>query len=131
MNHLKLKLPDGPFGAYLFDCDGTIVDSMPLHYIAWKTVLAEWNCTFEEQLFYSWGGTPTAEIVSLLNQRQGLNMPIEGGAAAKATYPFTPLHDGDTLEFGRVRLKVLETPGHTPESISILVYDLNGEQSGK
>jgi rhodanese-related sulfurtransferase len=35
------------------------------------------------------------------------------------------MHDGDVLEFGRVRLKVLETPGHTPESISILVYDLN------
>jgi hydroxyacylglutathione hydrolase len=47
------------------------------------------------------------------------------GAAAKASYPFTPLRDGDILEFGRVRLKVLETPGHTPESISIVVYDLN------
>ncbi len=34
---MKLKLPDGPFEAYLFDCDGTIVDSMPLHYVAWKT----------------------------------------------------------------------------------------------
>jgi rhodanese-related sulfurtransferase len=36
-----------------------------------------------------------------------------------------PLRDGDVLEFGRVRLKALETPGHTPESISIVVYDLN------
>ena len=33
---MKLKLPAGPFRAYLFDCDGTIADSMPLHYIAWK-----------------------------------------------------------------------------------------------
>jgi hypothetical protein len=32
------------FRAYLFDCDGTIADSMPLHYIAWKKALAEWNC---------------------------------------------------------------------------------------
>ncbi len=85
---MKLKLPDGPFGAYLFDCDGTIVDSMPLHYIAWKKVLAEWNCTFEERLFYSWGGTPTAEIVSLLNQRQGLNMPIEGVISRKENLYF-------------------------------------------
>ena len=46
------------------------------------------------------------------------------GAAAKAQYPFTPFHDGDRLDFGKVRLQVLETPGHTPESISILVYDL-------
>ena len=36
--------------------------------------------------------------------------------------------DGDVLEFGRVRLKVLETPGHTPESISILVYDLERQR---
>jgi rhodanese-related sulfurtransferase len=35
------------------------------------------------------------------------------------------MNDGDALEMGNVRLKVLETPGHTPESISILVYDLN------
>jgi HAD superfamily hydrolase (TIGR01509 family) len=80
---MKLKLPDGPFGAYLFDCDGTIVDSMPLHYVAWKKVLAEWNCTFEERLFYSCGGTPTAEIVALLNQRQGLNMPVAGVISRK------------------------------------------------
>ena len=46
------------------------------------------------------------------------------GAAARAEYDFRPLHDGDAVEFGRVRLTALETPGHTPESISILVYDL-------
>ncbi len=80
---MKLKLPEGPFAAYLFDCDGTIVDSMPLHYIAWKKALAEWNCTFDERLFYAWGGTPVAEIVSALNQRQGLNMPVEGVATRK------------------------------------------------
>ena len=46
------------------------------------------------------------------------------GAAARAEYTFRPLHDGDAVEFGRTRLVALETPGHTPESISILVYDL-------
>ena len=47
------------------------------------------------------------------------------GAAAKAEYRFTPLADGDVVEFGRVRLTALETPGHTAESISIMVYDLD------
>jgi len=47
------------------------------------------------------------------------------GAAATAEYAFTPLKDGDRVEFGRVRLQALETPGHTPESISILVFDLD------
>ena len=46
------------------------------------------------------------------------------GARAQAEYDFTGMKDGDVLEFGQVRLKVLETPGHTNESISVLVYDL-------
>ncbi len=73
---MKLKLPDGCFGAYLFDCDGTIADSMPLHYVAWKKALEEWNCEFSEQLFYSWGGMPIAEIISALNEKHGLHMPV-------------------------------------------------------
>ena len=40
-----------------------------------------------------------------------------------------PLHDGDCVEFGRVRLKALETPGHTRESISIVVYDLDASDT--
>src|ERR1700674_1424149 len=74
---MKLKLPPGSFKAYLFDCDGTIADSMPLHYIAWKKALDEWNCEFGESIFYAWGGRTTAEIVSTLNEQQGLRMPVE------------------------------------------------------
>jgi beta-phosphoglucomutase-like phosphatase (HAD superfamily) len=74
---MKLSLPAGDFQAYLFDCDGTIVDSMPLHYIAWRTALAEWNCTFPEELFYAWGGKPVDEIISTLNTMHGLHMPVE------------------------------------------------------
>jgi len=74
---MKLSLPPGEFKAYLFDCDGTIVDSMPLHYIAWKTALAEWNCSFDEALFYAWGGKPVSEIIATLNTMQGLAMPVE------------------------------------------------------
>jgi len=72
-----LKLPKGPFRAYLFDCDGTIADSMPLHYVAWKRILAEWGCEFDEQTFYSWGGMPVTEIIAALNVRNGLAMPVE------------------------------------------------------
>ena len=46
------------------------------------------------------------------------------GARARAEYAFTPMADGDRLPLGRVRLDILETPGHTIESISILVFDL-------
>jgi glyoxylase-like metal-dependent hydrolase (beta-lactamase superfamily II) len=64
-------------------------------------------------------------VAGHLELRDRVGAKIYLGAAAKAAYAFTPLRDGDILEFGRVRLKVLETPGHTPESISIVVYDLD------
>jgi HAD superfamily hydrolase (TIGR01509 family) len=85
---MKLKLPAGPFRAYLFDCDGTIVDSMPLHYIAWKQALGEWGCTFDEDLFYEWGGKPAREIIAELNQMNGLNMPVESLAEHKENLYF-------------------------------------------
>ena len=85
---MKLKLPEGLFRAYLFDCDGTIADSMPLHYMAWKKSLAEWNCEFSEELFYAWGGRPTAEIISTLNQQHGLSMPVERVARRKEEFYF-------------------------------------------
>jgi len=80
---MKLKLPAGSFRAYLFDCDGTIADSMPLHYRAWKKALAEWNCEYPEALFYSWGGKPVREIIAGLNEIYGLKMPIEAVAERK------------------------------------------------
>jgi hydroxyacylglutathione hydrolase len=50
------------------------------------------------------------------------------GAAAQATFPFRPVHDGERLELGPaggdgVVLEIRETPGHTPESISIVVWE--------
>ncbi len=80
---MKLRLPAGKFAAYLFDCDGTIADSMPLHYVAWKVALGKWNCDFDEQTFYAWGGMPTAEIIATLNQRQGLAMVVEAVCTEK------------------------------------------------
>jgi hydroxyacylglutathione hydrolase len=64
-------------------------------------------------------------VAGHLELRDRAGATIYLGAAAKAAYSFIPLHDGAVLDFGRLRLKVLETPGHTPESISIVVYDLD------
>jgi glyoxylase-like metal-dependent hydrolase (beta-lactamase superfamily II) len=68
-------------------------------------------------------------VAGHLELRDRAGATIYLGAAAKAAYSFIPLHDADVVEFGRVRLKALETPGHTPESISILVYDLNASDA--
>ena len=56
-----------------------------------------------------------------LRRRTGARIYL--GARAEAEFDFTPLRDFDMLEFGDVRLVILETPGHTPEGISIVVYD--------
>jgi glyoxylase-like metal-dependent hydrolase (beta-lactamase superfamily II)/rhodanese-related sulfurtransferase len=58
-----------------------------------------------------------------LRDRAGARIYL--GAAARAGYPFTPLHDRDIVDLGHVRLQALETPGHTAESICLLVYDLD------
>lgn len=63
-------------------------------------------------------------IAGHLELRDRVGAKIHLGARADAEYAFIPHPDGDVVEFGRVRLKILETPGHTPEGISIVVYDL-------
>ena len=69
-----LPLPPGNFSAYLFDLDGTIADSMPLHYVAWVKAIEEHGGTFPEELFYSWGGVPLLKVVEQLNEKYGLHM---------------------------------------------------------
>ena len=89
---MKLTLPVGPFKAYLFDCDGTIVDSMPLHYLAWKRIFAEHGCEFSERTHYSLGGMPTEEIVAMLNAQQGLNMSPADVSLQKEEYYYEIIH---------------------------------------
>lgn len=80
---MLLPLPAGEFRAYLFDCDGTIADSMPVHYLAWQQALKEWGAVLPEDLFYAWGGRPVVDIIADLNERQGLAMPVEVVAARR------------------------------------------------
>src|SRR5262245_23609902 len=58
-----------------------------------------------------------------LRDREGSRIHL--GERAEAEYAFAPLADGDSIEIGRVRIEALETPGHSPESISLLVFDLD------
>lgn len=63
-----------------------------------------------------------------LRDRTGAQIYL--GARAEAEYQFVPARDGTKIELGDVRLEVMETPGHTPEGISIVVYDL-AKEAGK
>ena len=129
---MRLKLPGGSFGAYLFDCDGTIADSMPLHYLAWKKALAEWNCEFDEKLFYAWGGMPVAEIISTLNKKHGLSMPVETVSLRKERLyfdllpqlkPVPEVLEHIEAEHGRTPFAVVS--GSTRESVIASLVSLN------
>ena len=67
----------------VFDCDGTIADTMPLHYEAWVAALKEHGVEFPEALFYEFAGIPTARIIEILNERHGHNMPVQETADYK------------------------------------------------
>jgi hydroxyacylglutathione hydrolase len=67
-------------------------------------------------------------IAGHLELRDRAGATIHLGARASAEYAYTAMADGDEVRLGRTRLSVLETPGHSPESISILVFDLEHGQ---
>ena len=63
-------------------------------------------------------------IAGHIELRDRAGATIHLGSRAQAEFEFVPMKNGDAVEFGDVKLEVMETPGHTPEGISILVYDL-------
>jgi beta-phosphoglucomutase family hydrolase len=76
---MKLDIPAGNFAGYIFDLDGTLVDSMPLHYKAWNEAMHHAGLKEElsEDLFYSLGGVPTRKVAELLGQHYGLAVDAE------------------------------------------------------
>lgn len=83
LNHSLLLTLSQEFPGAIFDCDGTLADTMPLHYRAWVETLDAHNAEFTEQLFYDLGGVPTLDIVHILNDRFGYGLPPEAVAHAK------------------------------------------------
>lgn len=71
---MTLEVPNRLFSGYIFDCDGTLADTMPLHFRAWQQLVAELGGSFSEEFFYSLGGKPTEQILQLLRDAQGLQV---------------------------------------------------------
>jgi beta-phosphoglucomutase-like phosphatase (HAD superfamily) len=85
-----------PIEALIFDCDGTLADSMPLHWRAWKQVTERHGLHFPEERFYSLGGVPARDIVKMLSEEQGRPMDYvavarEKEAAFEQLIPQIPL----------------------------------------
>ena len=64
--------PETAATAAIFDLDGTLADTMPVHFRAWTEVAAQFQIVFPEARFYALGGVPTVEIARLLLTEQGL-----------------------------------------------------------
>ena len=81
-----MRIPEGEFGAFIFDCDGTLADTMPTHYRAWQTALGEKARDLPEPMFYDLGGVPTSRVVEILNERHGHGLPVDETVAIKERY---------------------------------------------
>jgi beta-phosphoglucomutase-like phosphatase (HAD superfamily) len=66
--------PPGTTGL-IFDCDGTLADTMPIHFRAWTAVMGSYGIPFSETRFYQLGGMPTARIFALLSEETGIPVP--------------------------------------------------------
>ena len=62
------------YGGLIFDCDGTLTDSMPLHFEAWRETMARFGIEFTEQRFYSMAGMPTDKIIRILAEEQSVDV---------------------------------------------------------
>jgi HAD superfamily hydrolase (TIGR01509 family) len=78
----KINLPAATFAGYIFDVDGTLADTMPLHYRAWRRILQERGMDLSEDLLYELGGKPTLQIFEFLKDTRGLEV-VDARAAAE------------------------------------------------
>jgi len=115
---MKLDIPAGDFAGYIFDLDGTLVDTMPLHYRAWNRAMQRAGLKEElsEDLFYSLGGVPTRKVAQLLAEHYRLLIDVE-----------KVFHEKEALFLElRAEMKMIEAvvafarkaAGHTPLSVA-------------
>ena len=67
--------------AIIFDCDGTLADTMPLHWRAWQVIAKRHGFSLPEERFYSLGGVPSRDILRVLSTEQGV--PLDPLAVAR------------------------------------------------
>jgi beta-phosphoglucomutase family hydrolase len=96
---MNLIIPPCNFGGYIFDCDGTLADTMPLHYRAWTRLVAELGGSFPKEMFYELGGKPTVQILGVLRDERGLKVgDVQEAAERKEEYFLEMIHEVKPIE---------------------------------
>ncbi len=103
------------YSGLIFDCDGTLTHSMPLHYVAWVKALSQYGLEFPESRFYAMGGVPTGKIIEILSAEQGIQVDVEKVGQEKEDLflvnlmhvdPNEPVCEIARLHFGRLPMAV-------------------------
>ena len=93
MDRFALITPPEPFGALIFDCDGTLADTMPGHFAAWVAALRAGGGDITEERFYQNAGVTSAAIIDALNQDFGYGLDIAETVEAKERLYVEGLHE--------------------------------------
>ena len=83
-------MTDSEIRGLIFDCDGTLVDTMPLHWRAWNSVCKRHGIVFPEERFYALGGVPSVKILRMLKEEQGLDFDPADVSREKEAYIMMP-----------------------------------------
>ena len=126
----NLTLPPGIRGL-IFDCDGTLADTMPLHYLAWEALSERHGFTFAKDRFYALGGVPSRDILRALKAEQGLALdPLVVAREKEVEYlkmlhRITPIDEiVDNARAHYVRLPLAVASGGTRRVINTVLEHL-------
>lgn len=87
------------FAGLIFDCDGTLTHSMPLHYVAWRDTLQRYSISFPEERFYAMGGMPSHTIVSTLAREHGVTVDPMAVGREKEDEFLIKMHELEPVEW--------------------------------
>jgi len=100
----------------IFDCDGTVVDTMPIHYAAWCSTTAKHGLEFPEDRFYALGGVSPFEVLRMLSEEQGVEIDAEAVTFQKEARYMELI--ADAQEIPEVMQIVREQHGKLPMAIA-------------
>src|SRR5579871_4875522 len=98
--------------ALIFDCDGTLTDSMPLHFLAWNQTMRRFGIEFSEDRFYELGGIPSDKIIQMLAEEANMSLDVVAVTLEKEQVFLDSMHL--LVEIAAITSIVRENKGKLP-----------------